>query len=149
MIARLDGLSRRDGGGPTAWIRITPCPEPYPFFHLTALTHRGVRFCGLVACGVLKYFPAMTTTISVSPKGQVELPEDFCKRKKIKPGTVLRVTEVGDGVYVTPVPEPTENELKEVIAAAGSLARRQTSADEEMVQQVIADYRTEKRRERG
>ena len=97
----------------------------------------------------MEYFPAMTTTISVSPKGQVELPEDFCKRKKIKPGTALRVTEVGDGVYVTPVPEPTENELKEVIAAAGSLARRQTSADEEMVQQVIADYRTEKRRKRG
>ena len=96
----------------------------------------------------MKYFPAMTTTISVSQKGQVELPEDFCRRKKIKPGTALRVTEVGDGVYVTPVPEPTENELKEVIAAAGSLARRQTSADEEMVQQVIADYRVEKRRKR-
>ena len=97
----------------------------------------------------MKYFPSMTTTISVSQKGQVELPEDFCKRKKIKPGTALRVTEVGDGVYVTPVPEPTENELKEVIAAAGSLARRQTSTDEEMVRQVIADYRVEKRRKQG
>ena len=97
----------------------------------------------------MKYFPTMTTTISVSQKGQVELPEDFCKRKKIRPGTALRVTEVGDGVYVTPVPEPTENELKEVIAAAGSLARRQTPADEEMVRQVIADYRAEKRRKRG
>ena len=97
----------------------------------------------------MKYFPTMTTTISVSQNGQVELPEDFCKRKKIKPGTALRVTEVGDGVYVTPVPEPTENELKEVIAVAGSLARRETSADEQMVQQVIADYRAEKRRKRG
>ena len=97
----------------------------------------------------MKYFPTMTTTISVSQKGQVELPEDFCRRKKIKPGTALRVTEVGDGVYVTPVPEPTENELKEVIAAAGSLARRQTSTDEEMVRQVIADYRVEKRRKQG
>ena len=97
----------------------------------------------------MKYFLAMTTTISVSPKGQVELPEDFCKRKKIKPGTALRVTEVGDGVYVTPVPEPTEKELREVIAAAGSLTRHETPADEEMVQQVIADYRAEKRRKRG
>ena len=88
----------------------------------------------------------MTTTISVSEKGQVELPEDFCKRKKIKPGTALRVTEVGDGVYVTPVPEPTEKELREVIAAAGSLTRHESLADEKMVQQVIADYRAGKRR---
>ena len=91
----------------------------------------------------------MTTTISVSPKRQLELPEEFCRRKKIKPGTALRVTEVGDGLYVAPVPEPTENELKEVIAAAGSLARHQTPAEEEMVRQVIADYREERRRKRG
>ena len=42
----------------------------------------------------------MTTTISVSPTRQVELPEAYCKRKKIKPGTALRVTEVGDGLYL-------------------------------------------------
>ena len=97
----------------------------------------------------MKYFLTMTTTISVSQNGQVQLPAGFCKRKKIKPGMALRVTEVGDGVYVTPVPEPSERELKEVIAAAGSLARRQTAADEAMVQRAIADYRAEKRQERG
>ena len=90
----------------------------------------------------------MTTTINVSPKRQVELPKDFCERKKIKSGTALRVTEVGDGLYVTPLPEPTEKELRKVIAAAGSLARRQTAEDEEMVQQVIADYRAGKRKRR-
>ena len=63
----------------------------------------------------------MTTTVSVSESGQVELPREFRKRKKIKPGTALRVTEIGDGLYVTPVLEPTERELREVIAAAGSL----------------------------
>jgi bifunctional DNA-binding transcriptional regulator/antitoxin component of YhaV-PrlF toxin-antitoxin module len=90
----------------------------------------------------------MTTTINVSPKRQVELPKDFCERKKIKPGTALRVTEVGDGLYVTPLPEPTEKELREVIAAAGSLTRRQTSEEAEMVQQVIADYRAGQRKRR-
>jgi bifunctional DNA-binding transcriptional regulator/antitoxin component of YhaV-PrlF toxin-antitoxin module len=90
----------------------------------------------------------MTTTINVSPKRQVELPKDFCERKKIKPGTALRVTEVGDGLYVTPLPEPTEKELREVIAAAGSLTRRQTSEEAEMVQQMIADYRTGQRKRR-
>ena len=78
----------------------------------------------------------------------MELPEEYCRRKKIKPGMALRVTEVGDGLYVSPVPEPTEKELKQVIAAAGSLTRRQTPEDEEMVQRVITDYREEKRRKR-
>jgi len=90
----------------------------------------------------------MTTTISVSPERQVELPKEYCRRRKIKPGTALRVTEVGDGLYVSPVSEPTEKELKEVIAAAGSLTRRQTPEDEKMVRQVIADYRAERRRKR-
>jgi hypothetical protein len=90
----------------------------------------------------------MTTTINVSPKRQVELPEDFCERKKIKPGMALRVTEVGDGLYVTPLLEPTGKELREVIAAAGSLTRRQTPGEAQMVQQEIADYRAGKRKRR-
>jgi bifunctional DNA-binding transcriptional regulator/antitoxin component of YhaV-PrlF toxin-antitoxin module len=87
----------------------------------------------------------MTTTISVTTKRQVVLPKRFCEQNKIKPGTALRVTEVGDSLYVTPIAEPTEQELKEVIACAGSLRRRQTRAEEELVQEVIADYRSDKR----
>ena len=87
----------------------------------------------------------MTTTISVTTKRQVVLPKTFCDRKKIKPGTTLRVTEVAEGLYVTPIAEPTEQELKQVIASAGSLRRRQTPAEEELVEQVIADYRAEER----
>lgn len=90
----------------------------------------------------------MTTTVSVSQKGQMDLPEAFRKRKKIKPGMALRVTEVGDGLYVTPLPEPTEKELQEVIAAAGSLTCRESPDDEAMVQGMITEYRTEKRRKR-
>ena len=56
------------------------------------------------------------------------------------------MTEIGDGLYVTPVPEPTERELREVIAAAGSLSRKQTPEDEEMVRTAIAEYREEQRR---
>ena len=91
----------------------------------------------------------MTTTVNVSQKGQMELPEEFCKRKKIKAGTALRVTEVGEGLYVAPVPEPTEKELKEVIAVAGSLTRRQTPEDEQMVERVITEYRNPKRHKKG
>lgn len=74
------------------------------------------------------------------------LPKKFCQRKKIKPGTAVRVTEVGDGFYVTPVPEPSERELASVLAAAGSLLRSQTGAEEEMVQGIISGYRADKRR---
>lgn len=88
----------------------------------------------------------MTTTIRVSTKRQVVLPKNFCDRKKIKSGTALRVTEVGDGLYVTPIDEPTEQELRNVIARAGSLIRRQTRNEERMVQQIVGEYRDEKRR---
>ncbi len=88
----------------------------------------------------------MTTTVSVTQEGRMELPEAFCKRKRIAPGTALRITEVGGGLYVTPVPEPTENELREVVSAAGSLGRRQTPGDEALVGGVIADYRKARRR---
>jgi len=88
----------------------------------------------------------MTTTISVSEKGEVALPEQYRRRKKIKPGTALRVTEVGNGLYVTPVPEPSERELREVAAAAGSLSRHQTAEDEKLVHDMIVRYRKSKRR---
>ncbi len=78
----------------------------------------------------------------------MELPLEFRKRNKIKPGTALRVTEVGDGLYVTPLGEPSEKQLREVITAAGSLTRRQTGTEEEMVRAMIQEYRDEKRRKR-
>jgi bifunctional DNA-binding transcriptional regulator/antitoxin component of YhaV-PrlF toxin-antitoxin module len=87
----------------------------------------------------------MTTTISVTSKGQLALPKRFCERKKIKPGVILRVTEVGEGLYVTLLPEPSEQELKEVIEAAGSLTRKQTVEEEAMVEEVIREVRAERR----
>jgi bifunctional DNA-binding transcriptional regulator/antitoxin component of YhaV-PrlF toxin-antitoxin module len=91
----------------------------------------------------------MTTTVNVLPKGKMELPEEFRKRQRIKEGTTLRVTEVGEGLYVTPLHEPTEKELREVIAAAGSLSRRQSAQEERMVDRIVEDCRKEKRRKRG
>ena len=87
----------------------------------------------------------MTTTISVTTKRQVVLPKTFCDRKNIKPGTALRVTEVADGLYVTPIAEPTEQELKKVIASAGSLRRRQTPAEEQLIQDLITEHRGKRR----
>ncbi len=91
----------------------------------------------------------MTTTVSVLPKGKMELPEEFRRRKRIKQGTTLRVTEVGNGLYVTPLDEPTEKELREVIATAGSLSRRQNVEEEQIVDRIIGDYRKNMRRKHG
>ena len=94
------------------------------------------------------HLSAMTTTISVKAKGQLALPKEFCARKHLKAGTAVRVTEVGEGLYLTPIPEPTEEELQQVIAAAGTLLRPQTAAEEEMVEREIAACRAERRRKR-
>ena len=87
----------------------------------------------------------MTTTISVTTKRQVVLPKAFCDRKRIRPGTALRVTEVAGGLYVTPIAEPTERELREVIKCAGSLRRQQSPAEETHIQELIAQHRVERR----
>ena len=87
----------------------------------------------------------MTTTINMSGKGRVELPKEFRERRKIKAGTPLRVTEVGEGLYITPIPEPTEKELKAVMAAAGSLTRPQGEAEEKLVEATIREYRAGRR----
>jgi len=93
----------------------------------------------------------VTTTITVTTKRQVVLPKSMCERKRIGPGTSLRITEVGDGFYVTPVPEPTEAELAAVFKALdqGRRTRPITAEIEGAIQDEIAKYRTEQRRRKA
>ena len=90
----------------------------------------------------------MTTTITVTTKRQVVLPKAMCERKKIRPGTSLRISEVGDGFYVTPVPEPSEDELAAVFKMLddGRHTRPITAEDEAHLQDEIKKYRTAQRR---
>lgn len=93
----------------------------------------------------------MTTTITVTTKRQVVLPKTMCERKKIRPGTSLRITEVGEGFYVTPVPEPSEAELAAVFRALdeGRRTRPITAEDEADIQDGIRKYRAERRRRKA
>ncbi len=93
----------------------------------------------------------MTTTITVTTKRQVVLPKAMCERKRIRPGTSLRITEVGKGFYVTPVPEPTEAELAAVFKALdeGRHTRPITPEDEARIQDEIRKYRTQRRRRKA
>ena len=90
----------------------------------------------------------MTTTITVTTKRQVVLPKAMCERKNIRPGSSLRISEVGDGFYVTPVPEPTEEELVAVFKALdqGRRGKPITDQDEARIQEEIKTYRAEQRR---
>lgn len=89
----------------------------------------------------------MTTTITVTTKRQVVLPKAMCERKNIRPGSSLRISEVGDGFYVTPVPEPTEEELVAVFKALdqGRRGKPITDQDEASIQEEIKTYRAEQR----
>ena len=86
--------------------------------------------------------------MTVTAKRQVVLPKPMCERKRIRPGTSLRITEVGDGFYVTPVPEPTEAELAALfkVLDAGRRPRSLTAEDEARIQQDLREYRAERRR---
>jgi bifunctional DNA-binding transcriptional regulator/antitoxin component of YhaV-PrlF toxin-antitoxin module len=87
----------------------------------------------------------MTTTISLTSKRQCVLPKDFCERKGLKPNSPLRVTEIGEGLYITPVPEPTEAEFSQVIELSGGPPpKRFTKKDERMVLSVIKNIRAKK-----
>jgi AbrB family looped-hinge helix DNA binding protein len=92
----------------------------------------------------------VTTTITVTAKRQVVLPKGMCERRSIRPGTSLRITEVGDGFYVAPVPEPTAAELAAVLKALdqGRRGRSITAADEARIREAVRRYRLENRRRR-
>jgi bifunctional DNA-binding transcriptional regulator/antitoxin component of YhaV-PrlF toxin-antitoxin module len=87
----------------------------------------------------------------VTTKRQVVLPKAMCARKKIRPGTSLRISEVGDGFYVTAVPEPTEAELAAVFKTLdeGRRTRPITAEDEAHIEKEIKKYRTEQRRRKA
>ena len=85
----------------------------------------------------------MSTTIRVSNKRQVVLPKPYCEQQQIKPGTTVRVTPVADSLYLTPIPLPTEQKLREVFQAAGGPGPEHiTPADDELMDESILAVRT-------
>lgn len=67
------------------------------------------------------------------------------------PGTCLRITEVGNGFYVSPVAEPNEAELAAIFESLdrGHAARSLTTKDEALIQNEIKNYRAEVRRRKA
>jgi bifunctional DNA-binding transcriptional regulator/antitoxin component of YhaV-PrlF toxin-antitoxin module len=88
----------------------------------------------------------MIKTVELSDTGQVQLPEEFCKKNKIKAGSALRIFEMGKGLYVTAQEEPNIEEIEKLIAETGVFDREQTPEEEKMVNDVIAEVRRQKGR---
>ncbi len=87
----------------------------------------------------------------MTTKRQVVLPKAMCERKKIRAGSSLRISEVGDGFYVTRVPEPTEAELAAVFKMLddGRRTRPITAEEESHIHDEIMKYRTDPLRRKG
>ena len=83
----------------------------------------------------------MITTVTVTSKRQLVLPKEFCKRAGIAPGSQLRVATVGDGLYLSPIPAPTEDELQAVIRAAGGPLAREPKVGASKVKRAIQAVR--------
>lgn len=88
----------------------------------------------------------MTTTIALTSKNQCTIPKPFVEAAGLKPETQLRVTQIGNGLYITPIPEPTEAEFRRVLKLAGAEnSRRQTKKDEVLVSRVIKEVRAKRK----
>lgn len=87
----------------------------------------------------------MTTTVELSENGQLPLPNGFCKKNKIQPGSSLRIVEIGNALFVTPQELPTIEELEHLVTQSGAPDREQTPEEEKMVLDLIAEYRREKK----
>lgn len=83
----------------------------------------------------------MITTVTVTTKRQLVLPKAFCKHAGIAPGSQLRVAAVGDGLYLSPIPDPTEEELQAVIRAAGGPFAREPKDGASKVKRALQAVR--------
>ena len=91
----------------------------------------------------------MSMTVNVSRRRQVSLPRHYCEEKRIQPGTAVRVTPVANGLYLTPIPPPSEQELHAVFKAAGGPGpKRITPEEERIMAETIHSVRTRRSRER-
>jgi len=85
----------------------------------------------------------MTTTVTVTTKRQLVLPKEFCRRAKIRAGAQLRLVELKGGIYLSPIPEPTENELRAVLRAAGGPSAKEPEWASRKVKAAIQAVRAE------
>ena len=89
----------------------------------------------------------MTTTISLTSKRQCVLPKDFCERAGLKPGSQLRASEINGGLFISPIPEPTEAEFRRVMKLSGwPPTKKFTKKDEQELLRDIHEDRKKHRR---
>jgi bifunctional DNA-binding transcriptional regulator/antitoxin component of YhaV-PrlF toxin-antitoxin module len=91
----------------------------------------------------------MTTTVKMTARGRVALPEALCNSMRLKAGTALRVTEVGENILLTRVFPPSEEELAAVIEAAGEPGPVETLNARKQVEAAVEKVRARARKDSG
>jgi AbrB family looped-hinge helix DNA binding protein len=91
----------------------------------------------------------MTTTVKITSDGHMVLPEALRKRRRLKPGTAVRVTEAGESILLTPMHSPTEEELAAVIGAAGGPGLAETPKSRKQLEAAIERVRARARKNQG
>ena len=86
----------------------------------------------------------MITTITVTTKRQLVLPKSFCERAQIAPGSQLRVAQVGNGLVLSPILPPSEQELEEVIRAAGGPVTKEPKDAVGKIKRGLSSVRNQK-----
>jgi AbrB family looped-hinge helix DNA binding protein len=85
----------------------------------------------------------MITTVTVTTKRQLVLPKRFCERARIAPGSQLRVAQVGNGLFLSPILPPSERELEEVIRAAGGPVTREPKEAVRKIKRALRSVRNQ------
>lgn len=82
----------------------------------------------------------MNTTTRVSAKGQVVIPKDVRDLLGLKPGQLLDVVRMGDGVLLKPAGAKSGRSTEEIVAALRGLYRHQgPAATIEEMDQAVSD----------
>ena len=83
----------------------------------------------------------MITTLIVKSRWQLVLPKEFCDRIGIAPGSQLRVAQVRNGFFLSPILPPTEQELEEVIRASGTQVAKEPKGAVRKIKRAIQSLR--------
>lgn len=84
-------------------------------------------------------------TYHVSSKGQLVIPEQTRKQLKIRKGTKLRAWVSNRQILLTPIRDPSPEDLQEIELFAGPFPRAETEEEIELVNQVIKEGRAQAR----
>lgn len=81
--------------------------------------------------------------MALTSKIQCIIPKSFVDTAGLQPETPLRVAQIGGGLYITPIPEPTEAEVPRVLKSADT-GKRFGKKEARMLDDIIRKHPAKK-----